>query len=231
MAARTENGRVGSLPKALDAHAADHIRERILDGRLGAGTHLVEADLAADLGVSAGTIRSGLRALQYEGLVDYVRNRGIYVATMTVEDAWEVYSLRNNLEGMAARLAAARLDEEGRSRLELTLDAMRETAGRGDRSGLARADLELHELIVELAGHQRLRAAHQVIHAQSALFMTMTKDFHVDTGPLLRAHEQLVDAIVGGDPDLAERLGRSHSTEDGERLRERLSVSHDSAAQ
>ena len=45
MAARTENGRVGSLPKALDAHAADHIRERILDGRLGAGTHLVEADL------------------------------------------------------------------------------------------------------------------------------------------------------------------------------------------
>ncbi|MFQ6330964.1 GntR family transcriptional regulator [Nocardia sp. CWNU-33] len=210
----------------MDALAADHIRARILDGRLEPGAHLVEADIAEELGVSAGTVRAALRLLRNEGLVEHRRNRGIYVETMTVEDAWEIYSLRNTLEGMAARLAAQRIDIKGRSKLERALHTMQEAAQHADTRTLANADVQLHELIVELAGHSRLQAAHRVIHAQTVLFMAMTKDFHGDTGSLLNAHEQLVDAISRGDADRAEELARSHSTEDGERLRNKLSLNH-----
>ena len=230
MSAKNDGSQLGAFPKSLDTHTANHIRERILDGRLEAGTHLVEADLATELGVSAGTVRAGLRVLQNEGLVEHRRNRGIYVASMTVEDAWEVYSLRNNLEGMAAKLAAERLDVKGRARLDRAMRDMRDAAQRSDRAALANADLALHELIVDLAGHRRLQTAHQVIHAQSALFMLMTKDFHVDPAPLLQTHEQLVNAIMSGDAETAEKLGRAHSTEDGERLRDRLTPNHDASA-
>ncbi|WP_158241021.1 GntR family transcriptional regulator [Mycolicibacterium goodii] len=217
-------------PKSLDTLTANAIRDRILSGRLEPGTHLVEADLAEELGVSAGTIRSGLRVLQHEGLVQHRLNRGVYVADMTVEDAWEIYSLRNNLEGMAARLAAQRIDVKGRSKLERVLHVMREAAERNDRGTLAQSDLELHELIVDLAQHSRLKSAHQVIHAQTALFMVMTKDLHGDPMELIDSHEKLVNAIVTGDAKTAEILGRTHSTEDGERLRERLSLNHELSA-
>jgi DNA-binding GntR family transcriptional regulator len=60
--------------------------------------------------------------------------------------------------------------------------------------------------------------------------MLMTKDFHVDPAPLLHTHEQLVNAIMSGDAETAETLGRAHSTEDGERLRDRLTPNHDASA-
>ncbi|WP_158241020.1 GntR family transcriptional regulator [Mycolicibacterium goodii] len=230
MPRKPEGPTLGLAPKSLDTLAANAIRDRILNGRLEPATHLVEAELAEELGVSAGTIRSGFRVLQYEGLVQHRPNRGVYVTDMTVEDAWEIYSLRNNLEGIAARLAAQRIDLKGRAKLKRVLHVMREAAERDDRMTLAQSDLELHELIVDLAAHSRLKSAHQVIHAQTTLFMLMTKDLHGDAMELIGTHEKLINAIVTGDADAAEILGRTHSTEDGERLRERLLLNHELTA-
>lgn len=213
-----------ALPKGLETHVADRIRELILAGELPAGTHLVEAELARQLGVSQGTVRAGIRSLRHEGLVRHERNRGVFVASMTARDAWEVYSLRNNLEGMAARLAAGHIDQDGGARLRAALHMLAECARANDPLGTAKADHDLHSLIVELSGHLRLQSAHQVIHAQTTMFMNLTKGFHEDPEPLIASHAQLVAAIVTGDADEAERLGQTHSTEDGERLRRMLST-------
>ena len=81
----------------LDVVVADGIREKILSGQLTAGAHLVEADFAREFEVSNGTIRSALRHLQGEGLVELRPRRGVFVSAMDPNDALELCTLRDAL--------------------------------------------------------------------------------------------------------------------------------------
>ena len=88
---------------------AQRIREAILDGTLRPGDRLVEADIAAELGVSRGPVREGIRLLAAEGIVVLRRNRGALVTSPTFEDVLEVYILRLDL-GLLALNHAMQLD-------------------------------------------------------------------------------------------------------------------------
>ena len=204
--------------RGLDAQVADVVRERILAGTLRAGEHLVESALAAELSVSQGTIRAGLRLLHPQGLVETRPNRGVFVATLSPEDVVEVYSLRNALEGMAARLATERLTDAGRAELADALAQLRKSIDDGDAGAALQSDWHIHELIVRLSGHRRLKDVHASYLGQTALFMNMTKPLHNDLEEIYALHAPLVEAILSGDAVKAEELARNHNTEDGERL-------------
>jgi DNA-binding GntR family transcriptional regulator len=101
------------IPKRrLDGQAADVLREQILSGRFAPGYRLVEAALADQLGVSRGTVRAALSELAHEGLVSQVAYTKWMVPELSAEDAWELYTLRGNLEGLAAKLATERRTPE-----------------------------------------------------------------------------------------------------------------------
>jgi len=72
-----------SLPEAVGRA----LRHRILNNELPAETRLVEANLAAEFGVSRGTIRDAMRILQAEGLIAIVPRRYSVVTRMSLEDA------------------------------------------------------------------------------------------------------------------------------------------------
>jgi DNA-binding GntR family transcriptional regulator len=204
--------------QSLDSGVADRIREMILDGQLAPGMHLVEAELAKALGVSQGTVRSGIRALVADGLVEYRQNRGVFVASFTAADAWEVYTLRNALEATAAEIAADRIDDAGRGRLQQILASMNPAEKRLSSSALGKLDLELHQTIVDLSGHARLAAAYRVLAYQTHLFMTLTGAFPHEQGEIFAQHKKLVDAICAGQARRAAELAGRHNTHDGERL-------------
>ena len=92
--------------RSLDRAAADALRQAITTGAITPGTRLTEAELATRLDVSRGTVRAALQRLMSEGLVTQRPYAGWEVARLTSRDAWELYTLRSSLEGLAARLAA-----------------------------------------------------------------------------------------------------------------------------
>ena len=96
------------LTRTLPTQVADHLREQILAGTLAPGDRIVEADLAAEFGVSRHTLRSALQTLTAEGLLVQNQFRSTHVAQPTARDVYEIYTLRNALEAMACRLAAER---------------------------------------------------------------------------------------------------------------------------
>jgi DNA-binding GntR family transcriptional regulator len=207
----------------LDTEVSDYIREMILDGRLAPGTHLVEADLAKVLKVSQGTVRSALRVLSPDGLLEYRQNRGVFVASFSAEDAWEVYTLRNALEATAAGIAAERITREGEARLTAILKKMNPGERKLTSAALGKLDIELHEAIVYLAGHSRLSAAYKVLADQTHLFMNLTGEFPHEQQEVFAQHARLVKAICDGQVDVAAELARGHNTIDGERLAKSLS--------
>jgi DNA-binding GntR family transcriptional regulator len=203
------------LAGTLPGQVADLLRDRILSGAYAPGMRVVEADLARELDVSRNTLRSALQTLTFEGLLVQNQFKSTHVAVPRAEDVYETYTLRNALEAMACRLAAERAPRSGTAALDAILDQMDRA---DDRVSMMELDYAFHVAIVELAGHHKLRTHYRLLHAQTRLYINLTASFSYELPHIKRIHRKLADAIRGGDAPLAERLGGSHSTEDGERL-------------
>lgn len=81
----------------------DRVREAIVNGRFAPGERLVESRLCEHLNVSRPIIREALRQLVAEGLVVIVPHRGARVASITAEEARQIYEVRKQLEGLAGQ--------------------------------------------------------------------------------------------------------------------------------
>ena len=108
----------------------EKLREAIMARRFKPGEHLVERDLCERTGVSRSSVREALRHLEAEGLVERKGNRGLFVASITADEARQIYEVRAAIEPEMARLFAARATDDDLGKLQSSLDGM-ERAIRG----------------------------------------------------------------------------------------------------
>jgi DNA-binding GntR family transcriptional regulator len=189
----------------------DALREAILDGVLPASSWLREADLAEELQVSRTPIREAIRRLVAEHLVMSVPNHGAQVTPMGLEDILAVYAVRENLEGLAARLAAQRnKPQAAQERLAEVHAALREAAERRDVEMVAAHNLTFHRAIRELAGNAYLERFLTLVEHAVRRVGRSTFEFGDRMSETVQEHEAIVAAIVAGDADEAERLSRMH---------------------
>ena len=85
----------------------DTLRTRIFEGHYAPGTRLVERDLAAEFNVSRLPVREALRMLRQEGLIRDRASRGMEVSGLSAKDVEDLFDVRQSLEVLACRLAAA----------------------------------------------------------------------------------------------------------------------------
>jgi DNA-binding GntR family transcriptional regulator len=94
--------KVDRTAKTLRELALETMRTAIINGHFPAGERLVERTLCERLDVSRSIVREVLRHLETEGLITSVGHQGPVVATLTLEQAIEIYEIRSMLEGHAA---------------------------------------------------------------------------------------------------------------------------------
>lgn len=205
------------IPRSLDSQAADIIREHILTGELSPGTRLLEIELAKQLNVSRGSIRSALQQLTYEGLVVQFPYRGCAVSGLSSQDAWELYTLRSALESLAAQLAAQTITLDKADRLNGALQDLTNAAKCGDWEKVAEADYQLHRIIIQLSSHQRLQEQYRIIGQQIRLYIASCNALSPDLAEIVEQHEHLVNAICSGNISVAEQMAREHN-QDGQAL-------------
>ena len=98
--------------------AARYIRELIFEGRLAAGSHVPQDEIAEELGMSRIPIREALISLERQGWVHIERHRGAFVHALdptAVHDHYELYGL---IYGFAARRGIERSDDSFAGRLD-----------------------------------------------------------------------------------------------------------------
>jgi DNA-binding GntR family transcriptional regulator len=206
----------------LERQAAAVIRERVLSGAFPPGHRLVEAWLAEQLGLSRGTVRAALSELVHEGLVEQIAYTRWAVPTLSAKDAWELYTLRSALEGLAASLVAERMSASSELRIRDAFQAIKDAVTHGDRAALTDSDAALHKLIIELSGHQRLQRQYTVIEQQARRYIACSNALTTDAAGILAQHEPIVEALLSGRPELAEREAKRHNLEEGALLVEQL---------
>ena len=152
---------------------AEALRKRILDGDLKPGTPLREEALSGEYDVARHSLRSALRTLQGEGIVQIEPNRGARVKSLSAEDVRGLSELRLALEIEAARLAlergGGRLPAPVHRALERLVSACRRS--RPSWGSVAKAHEALHHEIVLAARSERLAEVHRQAGAELRLFV------------------------------------------------------------
>ena len=193
---------------------AERIRSAILEGTIEPGERLIEADIAADLGISRGPVREGIRLLVPEGLVVLRRNRGAAVVSPTFDDVLEVYALRLALGGLAFDHIAA-LDAThapGFDDALVLLDRLRDPEVQQDAALMMDADLLFQQSLLELSLLPRITATLEQTARDIAVFVRLlgiTYDA-VDHASLIDRHERLLTALRSRDAREAMAVWREH---------------------
>jgi len=172
------------------------------------GDRLVEAELAEHLGVSRTPVREALQRLETQGTLTR-DGRSLIVASLDHNQLSELYAVRTELEGLAARLAARHATDEEVRVLRRMLADDRALLG-GDPRALSRANKRFHRQI-HLASHNRFLVQQlDLVHRAMALMANTSFAAEGRDAAALTEHDLIVDAIAAQDGDAAYAALRSH---------------------
>ena len=119
--------------RTLRAQALAILREQILSGAIAPGQRINEVQLAAEIGVSRGTLREAIRTLEQDGLLVSVPHKGSHLRRFTAREADELQEVRLSLEVTAAIRVARNWNRAVESALQARLEALSD-AVEGGRS-------------------------------------------------------------------------------------------------
>jgi DNA-binding GntR family transcriptional regulator len=151
--------RASRAPRDLSSpdQVAEALRDGVRTGRYVPGQRLVEADLTSELKLSRGPIREALKLLAAEGVIELHRHRGAYLRQLTRREVNDILAIQESLTGLAARLAAERIDEgEHRARFKRAYTALMDAYKGRDGSGVLDARVRFYEELVAIGGNAEL---------------------------------------------------------------------------
>ncbi|MCC4247771.1 MULTISPECIES: GntR family transcriptional regulator [Microbacterium] len=190
---------------------ANSLRRAIADLELKPGQLLIERELTERTGASRPSVREALRQLEAEGLIESRNGRGTYVRVLSLGEARDVYEVRAQLEGLAARLFCERADEPTRARLAAALEALRTaTDASEDHRAILEAQSEFYRTLFHGAGNPVLDRTIQGLQVRVAQLRALTLGVAGRDRASLAEFESLHRAIESGDPDAAEREAAAH---------------------
>ncbi len=183
------------------------VLEAIDIGTYKPGDRLVESELAERFGVSRTPIREALQRLETQSLL--VRDgRSLIVASLDHNQLAELYVVRAELEGLAARLAARHATEEEIRVLRDMVEADRRLIDQPD--AMSRANRRFHKQI-HLASHNRYLVQQlDLVHRSMALMASTSLAAEGRGDATLAEHTAIVEAIARGDGDGAYAALKSH---------------------
>ncbi|MGJ8584953.1 MAG: GntR family transcriptional regulator [Marinosulfonomonas sp.] len=171
------------------------------------GDRLVENELAERFNVSRTPIREALQRLETQSLLTR-DGRSLIVATLDHNQLAELYVVRSELEGLAARLAARHATPEEIRVLRGMVDEDRKFVD--DPAALSRANRRFHKQI-HLASHNRYLVQQlDLVHRSMALLATSSLSVEGRPETALDEHENIVVAIEQGDADAAYAVLKQH---------------------
>ena len=183
------------------------ILSAIDDGTYRPGDRLVESELAERFGVSRTPVREALQRLETQSMLTR-DGRSLIVATLDHNQLAELYTVRTELEALAARLAARHASREEVRVLGAMVEEDR--AILDDPQALARANRRFHHQI-HLASHNRYLVQQlDIVHRTMALMAHSSLAVPGRGDDSLAEHREIVQAIGAGDPDAADATLRAH---------------------
>ncbi len=207
--------------RAIDADAVQTLAEQLLDllqtaivtGELEPGAKLREPELARQYGTSRGPLREAIRRLEARRLVEATPHTGARVTQLSIGQLLDIYETREVLEGLACRLAAARMSDAEIAELRALLDGHEEriAAAEGRAYFQPEGERDFHYCLAVASGNGIVA---KILCDDLYHLMRMYR-YRFSLRPdrpmtALKEHRRIIDAIADRDGELAEILMRRH---------------------
>jgi DNA-binding GntR family transcriptional regulator len=193
-------------PDTLDTVVYQRLKEMIISKQLKPGELLVQNQISQMLGVSRTPLRKALGELEMEGLL-YSSPKGWYVKEFTIQDMISVFQIRSLLEGLACRLAAARISSAEIAYMRTLFQEAYDGYKGGSVQAYYAADVEFHAMIVAKAGDAVLE---RTIKSNQIVTTSQLQGLYRDPHETMPEHLGILDALAAKDGEAAELLMREH---------------------
>jgi DNA-binding GntR family transcriptional regulator len=196
--------------ESLSERGYREIRRLIVTLELEPGSVISEPELQDRLGMGRTPIREALRRLANEHLVEVFPRRGMFVAALDTRDLAAISELREELEPFAARLAAARRNDDDLAVIDELVAAIDESMKHLDVRDLIELDQRVHHHVYRCAHNEYLQAVleQHYMHALRIWFIALDKVTHLQQA--MAENRDLLVAVKDGDPDRAATIMSSH---------------------
>lgn len=196
-------------PVPLRQSVYDALIDLIIVGELPPGEHLVETDLAGQLGVSRQPIREALHRMEAEGWIDLRPSQGAFVHIPTDSEVDELLDVRELLEAETARLAARNATADGIAGLRALWVHGEAAAGADNVSAAVAANNEFHAEVAAIAGNAVLAGLAGTVSRRVRWYYRLVAPARGHES--WAEHAELIDAIEAHDESRAQSLARRHT--------------------
>ncbi|MBA2518285.1 MAG: GntR family transcriptional regulator [Chloroflexia bacterium] len=205
---------VFGAPLAPSPSKADQVYEQvcaaIFAGRLKPGDRVNVDAITRDLGVSKIPVREAMQRLEAGGLIVQTPHAGARVAPVSLRE-WEgIFLVRAELEGLAARLAAAAMTETDLRELRTVHAEAEAEHATGKLERMSEHNRRFHRTITRASGYQTLETLVEQVLVTVARFRAVIELNPAIWRQSLDEHQDIIAALATGDPNLAERVARTH---------------------
>ena len=227
---QNESNVASTQTKTLAVKVFGCIKAEIIQGELSQGSKIVESELALKYGISRGPLREAIHRLEQMKLILRIPHAGSRVVTLDIKTMQDIYTAREALEGMAARLAARHMSDEDILSLQSLLDSHEQAISASDGKAYLQEEgnIDFHHRIANASQNQWILEnlngeLYQLIR------MCRYKSGQQPTRPAkaLAQHRQIAMAIEQRDEELAELLMRRHISGAWKIVKKILELQHD----
>lgn len=182
----------GNSENAVYQKIKNAIRKRYIKQ----GSQLVEGSLAQKLSVSRTPVRSAIRRLASEGLVNSTPNKGSFVITPTLKEIEETFMVRGNLEQMAVRLAAPAITPGQVAILQDLIAREEKVFAEQDLDEYYIVNDSFHHKIAEFSGNNVLTSYVNTLLDRTRIFLILFDPFSkLSISPSLNDHQAIITAL------------------------------------
>ena len=166
--------RVSRDVPTLADRTTEKLREAIMAQRFKPGQRLVERELCEQTGVSRSSVREALRLLEAEGLIERQGSRGLVVASITADEARQIYEVRAAIEPEMARLFAARAAEADFAALSACLTALEVAVQKQALGDYVRELDHFFDILISGSGNEVAARVVRILRARITLLRGIT---------------------------------------------------------
>ena len=196
-------------PATTTQRIVDSITAAIVERRLMPGTKLAEQRLADIFEVSRTVVRQALNQLSRDRLITLEPARGAFVATPSVEEAHQVFELRQLLEGAMMRLLVQRVTPAQIQELRAHLQAEQTAIALNDVAERTRLLAHFHSLLARMTGNQVLEELQADLLSRCSLISLMYQSSQ-SASESSAEHAAIVDALEQRRLEAAVQLAENH---------------------
>lgn len=202
--------RLAVQPQLME-RAYSAILDDICTGRLAPGERVVQDELAERLAVSRQPVLQALLLLKRQGFLHEAGRRGLMVAPIDPVFTAHLYELRSALDGAAARGAARCRTTASAANGRSLIERGRRAAASRDTAAMIAADIAFHCFLYDLSGNPLIAETATLHWHHIRRVMGQVLRDPVRLGTIWDEHAGILDAVLGGDEEAAERLSRLHA--------------------